>query len=131
MQEKVISSLKRGASLVYQEGLLRKGVGLCHGVAGSVYALLAVSDVLDREGPSNATQTYLVQATHLAHLATQVETLTMEGKMNTPDHPWSLYEGLAGMCCAWGAVATRLETERTRSVFGALGMPGYADLILG
>ncbi|KAL1745907.1 hypothetical protein HDZ31DRAFT_81595 [Schizophyllum fasciatum] len=34
-------AVDRAAALVYRHGLLRKGLGACHGVAGSVFALLA------------------------------------------------------------------------------------------
>jgi Lanthionine synthetase C-like protein len=115
---------------VYRHGLLRKGVGICHGVAGSVYALLAVSDILDHHStnPAKPDQTpskkYLLRAVHLAHLATSHETLTANGEMATPDRPWSLYEGTAGMCCAWAEVLLRLEGKR--SLYR--GMPGFDDL---
>jgi len=103
LRDDIISSIERGAALVYSHGFLRKGVGLCHGVAGSIFALLAVSDTL----PSNLN--YFRQAVHLAHLATGYNELTRRGKMRTPDRKWSLYEGTAGMCCAWGEVLRRME----------------------
>ena len=59
------SALLRGADVVYQQGLLRKGVGLCHGVSGNVYALLAASDVNN----ANCEELFL-KAVHLAGLAT-------------------------------------------------------------
>jgi hypothetical protein len=130
VQEKVIESLRLGGRLVYRHGLLRKGVGICHGVAGSVYALLAVSDILDHHStkPTKPDQIlnkkYLLRAVHLAHLATSYESLTANGEMTTPDRPSSLYEGMAGMCCAWGEVLLRLEGKR--SLYR--GMPGFDDL---
>ncbi|KAJ7139031.1 hypothetical protein C8R44DRAFT_693432 [Mycena epipterygia] len=136
---KVIASVQAGAALVYRHGLLSKGVGLCHGVAGSVFALLAVSDVLDRVrtkkikgSKSNSTQLkdednyYLVRAVHLAQLATEHEGLTARGEMGVPDHPWSLYEGLAGMCCAWAEVLQRLSKQDVQ--FDRSGMPGFDDV---
>ncbi|KAJ6567571.1 hypothetical protein DFH09DRAFT_1155795 [Mycena vulgaris] len=135
---KVIASVQAGAALVYRHGLLSKGVGICHGVAGSVFALLAVSDVLDRatdkkklKGP-NATalgeedKYYLVRAVHLAQLATGYESLTARGEMGVPDHPLSLYEGLAGMCCAWAEVLQRLSSIQGLQ-FDRSGMPGFDD----
>lgn len=121
LKDKITTSLHRGAELIYREGLLRKGVGLCHGTAGSIYALLSVSDVLDFSSNSP----YFTQAVHLAYLATSYEELTSGGNMKTPDHPWSLYEGLAGMCCAWGEILSRLESSHARK---SSGMPGFDDL---
>ncbi|KAJ7489544.1 hypothetical protein FB451DRAFT_1225202 [Mycena latifolia] len=139
---KVIASVQAGAVLVYRHGLLSKGVGLCHGVAGSVFALLAVSDVLDRRrtdtkkmkgSQSNAAPVsdesnyYLVRAVHLAQLAAAHESLTARGEMSVPDHPWSLYEGMAGMCCAWAEVLRRLSSKSGRK-FDSSGMPGFDDV---
>ncbi|KAG7440513.1 uncharacterized protein BT62DRAFT_910370 [Guyanagaster necrorhizus] len=139
---KAIASIHKGASLVYRHGFLRKGVGLCHGVGGSIYALLSVSDALallqgDSDHRHNS-KYYFQRAVHLAHLATSYEKLTENGKMGVPDRPGSLYEGVAGMCCAWGEIAHRIaginaEGEHpahtnTQSVPVASGFPGYDDL---
>ncbi|KAI0084986.1 hypothetical protein BDY19DRAFT_997221 [Irpex rosettiformis] len=165
-------ALARGAELVYARGLLRKGIGLCHGVAGSVYTLLAVSDILDspqlavqsgqsEPRPIRATKSksqqkqqhyesfdsqkvyWFLRALHLAHLATSYRKLTQQGEMRSPDRPVSLYEGLAGMCCAWAEVMRRLEEletlarstsstqgdgERHQQETRRRGMPGYDDL---
>jgi len=125
--EKLVTSMKTGADLVYRKGFLRKGVGLCHGVGGSVYALLAVSEILDPSGASNQTHSYLLRAIELAHLATTYQSLTSSGEMSTPDHPWSLYEGVAGMCCAWGTVLHKLGAE---SSWNKTRMPAYTDIYL-
>ena len=114
------SALTRGGELVYARGLLHKGVGLCHGISGSVYSLLAVADVLD----DHMHEEWFMRAIHLAHLACAYEKLTSEGKMGTPDKPYSLYEGVAGMCCAWADVLDGLgANERSRAA-----MPAYNDL---
>lgn len=112
---------------MYRHGLLRKGVGICHGVAGSVYALIAISDILDHHSTNPGqmpNKKYLSRAVHLAHMATIYETFTANGEMTTPDRPLSLYEGLAGMCCAWTEVLLRLEGKRNLY----RGIPGFDDL---
>lgn len=141
-QERFVVSLQRGCALVYMHGLLRKGVGLCHGIAGSVYALLAASDILDDPSNVGTSSTagstsvglghhapYLAQAGHLAHQATFVSSLTKQGEMRTPDHPWSLYEGMAGMCCAWQEILYR--KKHSEQSYSCSGMPGYDDLVTG
>lgn len=120
---KIRTAIRRGAALVYKCGLLRKGVGLCHGTAGSVYALLSASAVLDTSESSN--RQFFLQAVHLAHLATFHRRMTTSKQMTIPDHPWSLYEGLAGMCCAWAEVLHHLYFKGPLSS----AMPGYDDLI--
>ncbi|KAF9004573.1 hypothetical protein BDQ17DRAFT_1241177 [Cyathus striatus] len=120
-EDKVHASISHGASIVYHHGLLRKGVGLCHGIAGSVFALLAAADA----SKETENHKYLSRALHLAHLATQHHAFTSEGSMRVPDHPWSLYEGMAGMCSAWGEVVSRMKVTGPRR---CSGMPGYDDL---
>jgi hypothetical protein len=138
--EKLTHSLTLGAELVYRRGLLKKGLGLCHGVAGSVYALLAASDALDgspnpasmsisttRNAPTHINRpTFFTQAAHLALLAKFYEDRTLLPGMGVPDHPYSLYEGLAGACCAWANVLCRMDTKDPRRRVS--GMPGYDDL---
>ncbi|KAJ7176502.1 hypothetical protein C8R46DRAFT_1076541 [Mycena filopes] len=136
--DKVVASMQAAAGLVYRHGLLSKGVGLCHGVAGSVFALLAVSDVLDRvhtqkikpaTTPSEEEAYYLIRATHLAQLAVGHEALTARGDMSVPDYPWSLYGGLAGMCCAWAEVLRRLAGLKRGLRCDRSGMPGFDDAV--
>ena len=100
---KVVSAIRKGA----HHGLLKKGVGICHGVAGSIYALLAASQVLNTFKAHGSPLTdgnakYLRRAVPLAVLAINWEELTQNEEMSASDCPWSLYEGFAGMCCAWG-----------------------------
>ncbi|KAJ3781677.1 hypothetical protein GGU10DRAFT_99905 [Lentinula aff. detonsa] len=128
-------ALQRGANIVYHKGLLRKGVGLCHGSGGCVYALLAASDAMGLWKNHDSSRVYFLRAIHLAHLATSYSQLTLAKEMTTPDKPWSLYGGVAGMCCAWAEVYDRLGTTgrnlnqlefswcRFRS-----GMPGFDDI---
>ena len=131
MKRSIASSLHRGAYLVYRHGFLRKGPGLCHGVAGSVYALLAVADVSNEIKATIGEETtsqlnYLAAAIHLSALATRVDELVEQHEMRTPDRPWSLYEGRAGMCCAWMEVLYRMQIESSGEVVS--GMPGYSDI---
>ncbi|KAI0368554.1 hypothetical protein BV20DRAFT_457658 [Pilatotrama ljubarskyi] len=142
LRASIIAAMQRAGELVYTRGLLRKGVGLCHGVSGSVYALLAVSEAVDPYGgrPHSAQELqqeyWLLRAVHLADLATGYQGMTQKGEMKVPDRPYSLYEGIAGMCCAWAEVLMRLPNgngsgngngngERRRG-----GMPGYDDVAM-
>lgn len=91
-----------------------------------MYALISASSILD-----SANETvYLKKAVHLAHLATMAGKFVKDGEMGTPDRPWSLYEGLAGMCCAWSDVLTRIAQNPEKRLRRASGMPGYDDLLL-
>lgn len=132
----VQAALTLAGKLVYTRGLLRKGVGLCHGVAGSVFALLALDSVSDllcadrsserREEIGREKNEWLARAVHLAHLATGYERMTAEGEMDVPDRRYSLYEGVAGMCCAWTEVLKRMNGEERKTK--RVGMPAFDDL---
>lgn len=135
--DKLCRSLRLGADLVYNRGLLRKGVGLCHGISGNVYALLAASDILDRSSSSSGSSTsindsslnqrkYFSKAAHLAYLGKFYNDPSVLPGMRIPDHPWSLYEGMAGMCCAWAEVLCRMSTKSPRRKKS--GFPAYDDL---
>jgi hypothetical protein len=73
------------ADSIWRRGLLKKGYGLCHGVSGNGYAFV-----------------HLFQATgqkkYLYYAAKFAEFCFDYGKhgCNTPDRPYSLFEGLAG-----------------------------------
>ncbi|PFH51631.1 hypothetical protein AMATHDRAFT_142153 [Amanita thiersii Skay4041] len=127
MKTKIARALHRAAKLVYRQGLLRKGVGLCHGTAGSIYALLAAYDVtgdiqehISRDEASDMRDT-LESAIQLATLAVEAEE---DGELRTPDRPWSLYEGKAGMCSALAEILCRMEDKRP---VGS-GMVGFSDI---
>ncbi|KAJ8514512.1 hypothetical protein ONZ45_g7966 [Pleurotus djamor] len=161
LARKTIVSLSHAASLVYRHGVLKKGVGLCHGIAGSVYALLGTASALERiskthrihvaslsfsaDGHIGGTgmdrdaqlhKQYLARAVHLAQIATTYEELTASGQMKVPDRPLSLYEGLAGMCCAWGdilAVIERYQNREDGPIFDSdmrSNTPGFDDIML-
>ena len=79
--------------VIWPRGLLKKGVGLCHGISGNAFALLALanSSMLSseqREGwTSRVFQFANFAISHLDELERQ------------PDRPYSLYEGLSGLVC--------------------------------
>ncbi|XP_033097827.1 lanC-like protein 3 [Anneissia japonica] len=70
-------------------GLLRKGPGICHGVAGSGYVHLLLYRLTQNKK-------------HL-HRAMQFANFMFSDEFNsgarTPDNPYSLYEGVAGTLC--------------------------------
>ncbi|RDB29802.1 LanC-like protein 3 [Hypsizygus marmoreus] len=108
-------ALHRHSRLVYQDGLLCESVGLCHGIVGSVYALLSASNAFEilEDFTEYRNERYRLNA---LHLATDHEGLTIN------DRPWSLYEELAGIYCASIDVLYRMSDEERR-----VGMPGFDD----
>lgn len=75
--------------LVWHKGLLKKGPGLCHGVAGSGYVFLLLYRL-------TSNKMYLRRAVRFAEFMTSQKFMV---EARTPDCPFSLYEGLAGTAC--------------------------------
>ncbi|XP_026461731.1 lanC-like protein 3 homolog [Ctenocephalides felis] len=84
----LLSCLKTG-DLVWNKGLLRKGPGICHGVAGSGYVFLLLYRL-------TGDQKHLHRANKMAEF---MRSEHFRAKARTPDSPYSLYEGTAGTVC--------------------------------
>lgn len=80
-----LEAAEQCCEVTWQRGLLKKGYGLCHGAAGNAYAFLALYRLTQD-------QKYLYRAYKFAEWCFDY------GKhgCRTPDHPWSMYEGMAG-----------------------------------
>ncbi|KAL4962948.1 lanthionine synthetase C family protein [Aspergillus stella-maris] len=105
---------------VWEEGLLSKGGGLCHGIAGNAWPLLMLHDAIEDNDQAinqarakhSASGTECPSADELLGKALAMLLHARETKpYNTsgsgpydyrlPDHPFSLFEGLAGTVCTW------------------------------
>lgn len=99
-----LAACERCADLTWQCGLLKKGPGICHGVAGSGYVFLLLYRL-------TGNQLYLHRAARFAEF---LESPEFQNGARTPDTPFSLYEGLAGTVCF---VADLLQPERAQFPF--------------
>lgn len=79
----------KAGDLVWQKGLLRKGPGICHGVAGNGYVFLLLYRITGDEK-------YLHRAKMFADFMVTDEFIR---DARLPDNPESLYEGTAGTVC--------------------------------
>lgn len=87
--DKYLQSCIKCGDIVWTKGLLKKGPGICHGVAGNAYVFLLLYRLTgDRK--------YLHRAETFARF---IFTPEFEKGARTPDNPYSLYEGLAGTAC--------------------------------
>jgi len=84
---------KAARKVIFSRGLVRKGVGLCHGISGNAYAFLALYRERKRRNDNALSDKWLKSAKHFANFAIgkfhQLE--------NIPDHSYSLYEGSGGL----------------------------------
>ena len=74
---------------MWQKGLLLKGPGICHGVAGCGYVFLLLYRLTSDER-------HLHRALQFAEFMFSEQFLSAA---RIPDMPYSLYEGLAGTAC--------------------------------
>ena len=88
-EEKYLNACLKCGDLIWHKGLLRKGPGICHGVAGNGYVFLILYRLT--KDPK-----HLYRATKFMEFLTN-EMFVKEARI--PDRPFSLYEGLAGTVC--------------------------------
>ncbi|XP_024083742.1 lanC-like protein 3 isoform X2 [Cimex lectularius] len=87
-EPKYLTAAMKCGEIVWQRGLLKKGPGICHGVAGNGYVFLALYRATND-------LRYLHRANQFAKFLKTEEFK----KARVPDNPYSLYEGLAGTIC--------------------------------
>lgn len=123
-------ALRLSAARVWDEGLLVKGGGLCHGLCGNAWALLMVHGALEVDlergglgAGGAATQTqeasdgFLARALALLLLARECPPygaavgVSSSLGFRVPDRPYSLFEGLAGELCAWAEACVAVQTR--------------------
>ena len=95
------------SEVVWRRGLLRKGVGLCHGLSGNAYPFLQLYAATQNE-------VHLRRAYHFARFCF---TEHRQRLFDQPDRPYSLYNGQAGLVCF---VIDLMQAKRVRPSF-----PGY------
>lgn len=113
-----------GGEAVWKHGLLSKGGGLCHGIAGNALPLIMLYDPLHNSNSSLLSYglAMLMEAQQTLPFSTpeaDSQTTTDKRIYRMPDHPYSLFEGLAGTVCAWSeacvVIAARLKVLANES----------------
>lgn len=89
-EERYLDEAKNVSEVVWQRGLLKKGLGLCHGISGNGYVFLHLYRVTGE-------QKYL-------HRALQFSFFGMSDKCREeawpqPSKPYSLFNGLCAAVC--------------------------------
>ncbi|OJZ84053.1 hypothetical protein ASPFODRAFT_139831 [Aspergillus luchuensis CBS 106.47] len=136
-------AIRLASERVWEEGLLSKGGGICHGITGSAWPLLLLHDSFeyDKEEVQAARERYMgrTQTTNATVLDTGLtgdyflsralamllhvrETPPYQSSVTPtsniyrlPDRPFSLTEGLAGAVCAWADACVSVQM-RLRSM---------------
>ena len=96
-----LAGARRAGDVIWERGLLRKGPGLCHGVAGNGYALLRLYQVRHQSVQSltdglwwqvTGEDVWLYRAARFGEWLTEL----VRPDQRIPDRPLSLFEGIAG-----------------------------------
>jgi hypothetical protein len=98
--DRLAAAGSRCGALIWEQGLLRKGSGLCHGVSGNAYAFLTLWRMTGNE-------VHLFRALAFAAMLYDSELLAAAASypdpqravVGVPDSPCSLMEGKAGVVC--------------------------------
>ncbi|EEH46818.2 uncharacterized protein PADG_02916 [Paracoccidioides brasiliensis Pb18] len=130
-------AIRLGSEQVWEQGLLFKGGGLCHGIAGNAWPFLMLHDSFEY-GQENIAQANLSFRDRTGIIPSEEEDLTPdyflsralslllyaqktppfhrrrspgELQFRMPDTPYSLFEGLAGTCAAWAEACVVIEAR--------------------
>ncbi|KAH8919266.1 hypothetical protein BT69DRAFT_1353233 [Atractiella rhizophila] len=123
LKDKLTVSLKKAADCVWEKGLLKKGINLCHGVAGSAYVLLQLAVLPKGILSDDERRDYLWKATRFASFGTDWKTKGFE----TMDVENSLFFGVSGAVVMWSDLLTVLESKDGRGDGKFIGFPFACD----
>lgn len=87
--DRYLAAALRCGELIWNRGLLKKGPGICHGIAGNGYVFLILYRLTNDDK-------FLYRARQFAAF---MQTEEFKGNSRVPDAPYSLYEGIAGTAC--------------------------------
>ncbi len=97
---KYLKAMEMALSCVWKYGILRKGYGVCHGIAGNGYSFLCLyKETRHDEYYYKALQ--MAECIFNEEIKKMVETYIdrQRYRVGVPDLPYSLMEGLAGTVC--------------------------------
>ncbi|KKZ61981.1 hypothetical protein EMCG_03538 [[Emmonsia] crescens] len=130
-------AIRLGSEQVWERGLLFKGGGLCHGIAGNAWPFLLLYDSYEY-GEELMTLAKLAFKDRTGSVAPEEEQLTPDYflsraltlllfaqktppfhsrescddlEFRMPDTPYSLFEGLSGTCAAWGEACVVIKAR--------------------
>ena len=147
-------AIKLASERIWEEGLLSKGGGLCHGITGNSWPLLLMHDCFEYEGElmeeakrnyKSRTQTADLPSTQpeltgdyflskaLALLLHVRETPPFNtspqpgsNDYRMPDMPYALTEGLTGTMCAWSESCVAIQARLRKMELDAEGKTSAA-----
>jgi len=112
-----LQEARSASDVVWARGLLKKGVGLCHGISGNAYLFLYLFRATNKAK-------YLERA--LSFAAFSMSEQCEKETWNQPDEPYSLFNGLAGsvwFCSDLLKVVASTESEQQAEALKSIYFP--------
>ena len=104
-RDEYLAAAAKAAEVISERGLLKKGVGICHGIGGNGLALLSLHRAVKRPGGDDTWRTLATRfALFACKPACSEPERVKQQLLATPDRPHSLFEGAAGLACLFAAV---------------------------
>jgi len=126
-----VEALHMASLRVWEQGILSKGGGLCHGIAGNAWTFLVLHDAFDhafipvesigacgeevkrdllKDGNLSG-DWFFERAVAMLLECRNTKPFADSDKYRLPDNPYSLFEGLAGTVCAWMEAALTVRAK--------------------
>lgn len=104
--------------------MAKKGLGICHGVAGNAWSLLVMMD------DEKEDILWVGRALALLEIAGEMPPLGGNQRFRRPDREWSLFEGVAGTVAAWVEAWAALKGGKLEmSGFPGIGGVGARNIL--
>jgi len=103
-------SVQLATTVIWEQGLLSKGGGLCHGLAGNAWPwLISSRNVMFSNGSTKGSDEALSLALAFLLETRFTQPFSSAERYRLPDAPLSMFEGLAGTVCAWSEACIVIE----------------------
>lgn len=138
-------AVRLGSERIWEEGVLSKGGGICHGITGNawpwlmLYEKAVVEERAQQQQPNAGTgnvspqgklsaDDLLSKALTFLLAAKDTPPFAKKSRFRMPDRPFSLFEGLAGTICAWSEACAIIKTRLQQMEGDSTDVKGKFDI---
>lgn len=118
-------------SVIWEQALVSKGGGLCHGIAGNALPLLMLTDPLgaDDLGLMSKSIALLLAAQETRPLSDPETPIATSNLYRMSDNPYSLFEDLSGTLCAWAEACIAIRIKLRHKSLVAEGLSDHQIIV--
>lgn len=124
-------AIELAISVIWEQALLSKGGGLCHGIAGNALPLMMLADPLgaDDLGLMSKSIALLLAAQETRPFSDPETSIATSNLYRMPDNPYSLFEGLSGTLCAWAEACIAIQIKLRHKFLVAEGLSDHQIIV--